>query len=191
LRFNKETIREKARALRKAAAKTAHAQTSEQLSAQFLDHVPWNKDLTVGGYWPIGDEIDSRPLLAALDRAGRICGLPVVITQTASLIFRAWRPGYPLKSSTYGIPIPAVSTEELVPTLLLVPLLAFDRSGHRLGYGGGYYDRTIRSLREQGSLLGVGLAYAAQEVPSIPREAEDEVLDWVVTEREAIRTKVR
>lgn len=153
--------------------------------------MPWKKDLIVGGYWPIGDEIDPRVLLSKLDREGCGLALPVVVTETKSLIFRTWRPGYPLESGTYGIPVPAVPTEALVPELLLVPLLAFDRSGHRLGYGGGYYDRTIRSLREQGSLAAVGLAYAAQEVPIVPREADDEALDWVVTEREAIETKVK
>jgi 5-formyltetrahydrofolate cyclo-ligase len=187
---DKETVREKAKALRKEAAETADAQTPEQLSAQFLDHVPWKKDLIVGGYWPIGDEIDPRELLVALDRAGCGLALPVVVTQTESLIFRTFRPGYPLELGAYGIPVPAVSTEALVPSLLLVPLLAFDRSGHRLGYGGGYYDRTIQSLRGQGSLVAVGLAYAAQEVPIVPREADDEALDWVITEREAIETKV-
>ena len=189
---DKETVREKAKALRKeaaGAAGAADAETGRRLAAQFLDHVPWEKGAIVGGYWPIGDEIDPRPLLEALDRAGCGLALPVVAAATERLIFRAWRPGDPLESGAYGIPVPPGSAEARVPSLLLVPLLAFDRSGHRLGYGGGYYDRTIRHLRGQGRLIGVGLAYGAQEVPAVPREGDDEALDWIVTERDAIRTK--
>ncbi|MGB1547853.1 MAG: 5-formyltetrahydrofolate cyclo-ligase, partial [Alphaproteobacteria bacterium] len=83
--------------------------------------------------------------------------------------------------------VPAGKAEAVVPQWLLVPLLAFDRFGHRLGYGGGYYDRTIRALRESGPLTAVGLAYAAQEMPAVPREGADEALDWIVTEQDAIR----
>ncbi len=186
---DKETVREKAKALRKAAAEASDAQTPKQLAARFLDGVPWEKGAIVGGYWPVGDEIDPRVLLAALDRAGCKCALPVAAATTEALIFRTWRPGYPLESGAYGIPVPAVPAAALKPSLLLVPLLAFDRSGHRLGHGGGYYDRTLRSLRGQGRLTAVGLAYATQEVPIVPRAADDEALDWVVTEREAIRTE--
>ncbi|MCE2510230.1 MAG: 5-formyltetrahydrofolate cyclo-ligase [Alphaproteobacteria bacterium] len=185
--MTKKTVREKARALRREAAAAADPQAAARLAAHFLDRVPWRKGMAVGGYWPIAEEIDPRPLLSALDRAGCACALPIVAAPGEALAFRAWRPGFPMEPGAYGIPVPAAKSPAQVPELLLVPLLAFDRFGHRLGYGGGYYDRTLQALRGQGTVLSVGLAYAAQEMPAVPRDAGDEALEWVVTEREAIR----
>ena len=143
----------------------------------------------VGGYWPVGDEMDPRPLLNALDEAGWQCALPVVEKAGAPLCFRAWRPGDALEPGAHAIPAPLATAAAVMPALLLVPLLAFDRSGHRVGYGGGYYDRSIAALRGAGALLAVGLAYAGQELAAVPIAADDAALDWVVTEREAIRIR--
>ncbi|MBN4016463.1 5-formyltetrahydrofolate cyclo-ligase [Rhodospirillaceae bacterium AH-315-P19] len=173
------------------------------MAASFLDGVPWRVvgdaggadagakivggAKAVGGYWPIGDEIDPRPLLKALDEAGWRCALPVVVKVGSPLCFRAWRPGDALEPGAHAIPAPLAAAAMVTPTLLLVPLLAFDRSGHRLGYGGGYYDRTLAALRGAGALLAVGLAYAGQELAAVPTAGDDVALDWVVTECEAIR----
>jgi len=189
---DKQTVREQARALREQLAVAAGDRAGEALVAHFLDQVPWRvceeTPMPVGGYWPIRDEIDPRPLLAALAEAGCQNALPAVVAPQAPLCFRTWLPGDALLPGPYGIPTPAETAPVVRPALLLVPLLAFDRSGHRLGYGGGYYDRTIASLRAEGELLAVGLAYAGQQLGGVPKAAADEALDWVVTERGAIRS---
>ncbi|HEX6102321.1 MAG TPA: 5-formyltetrahydrofolate cyclo-ligase [Alphaproteobacteria bacterium] len=137
------------------------------------------------GFWPFGPEIDVRPILYHLHAAGHPIALPVVIKRGLPLLFRAWTPGKALVEGSFGVPRPDKDQPELTPELLIVPLLAFDRAGYRLGYGGGFYDRTLAGLRQNGRVLAVGVAFSAQEVSSIPRDATDERLDWMVTEREA------
>ena len=128
-----------------------------------------------------------RPARAALLRAGLVLALPVVGQVNSPLVFRRWRPGVPLEQGPHGTSQPGPSAPDVQPECLLVPLLAFDRRGGRLGYGGGYYDRTLESLRLSGVCpLVVGIAYAAQEVSSVPMEPHDQPLDLVVTERELI-----
>lgn len=194
---NKKAVREKAKARRRHVAVAAGAGAATAMAACFLDCVPWRVAgkaggadagaKIVGGYWPIGDEIDPRPLLKALDEAGWQCALPVVEKVGSPLCFRAWRPGDVLEPGAHAIPAPLAAAAMVTPTLLLVPLLAFDRTGHRLGYGGGYYDRSIAALRGAGALLAVGLAYAGQELAAVPTAGDDVALGWVVTECEAIR----
>lgn len=140
----------------------------------------------IGGYWPSGSELDCRPLLRAL--VGRhVCSLPVVVAPRAPLAFRVWKPDSILVPGRFSIPVPSGSAAPVTPDVLLVPLLAFDRRGHRLGQGGGYYDRTLAALRAAAPVLAVGLAYAAQELAAVPRGAHDQPLDWIVTERSAFR----
>jgi 5-formyltetrahydrofolate cyclo-ligase len=105
------------------------------------------------------------------------------------LKFRRWYPERPLVAGKWGIATPDEGCEEIEPELVVVPLLAFDRGGNRLGYGAGYYDRTLAGLRSRrpGRVLAVGVAYAAQEVALVPVDESDERLDWIVTEKEAIR----
>ncbi len=139
----------------------------------------------VSGFWPFGTEIDLRPLLHHLHAAGHPVALPVVVRRGLPLIFRAWRPGQELIAGSFGVPRPHKDQPERTPTVLIVPLLAFDRLGYRLGYGGGFYDRTLERLRAQGPVLAVGVGFGAQEVPAVPRDATDQRLDWMVSEREA------
>lgn len=139
----------------------------------------------ISGFWPFGPEIDLRPLLHRLHAAGHPIALPVVVRRGLPLIFRAWRPGQELIAGSFGVPRPDKDQPELTPAVLIVPLLAFDRLGYRLGYGGGFYDRTLERLRAQGPVLAVGVGFAAQEVPAVPRDATDQRLDWMVSEREA------
>ena len=100
----------------------------------------------------------------------------------APLIFRAWREGQPLEPDAARISSPTAEAETLTPTLVIVPLLAFDRSGYRLGQGGGFYDRTLQALRAAGPLFTIGLAYAGQEIEQVPREIHDQALDAILTE---------
>jgi len=142
---------------------------------------------TVSGFYPFGSEIDPRPLLARLADDRWQTALPVVIGAGKPLVFRRWRKGEPLAKGVWNIPIPPPEAPAVDPDVLLVPLLAFDRKGFRLGYGGGFYDRTIRGLRQKKPIVAVGLAYAAQEVDDVLHDELDEPLDWVLTEKGAIR----
>ena len=141
----------------------------------------------VAGYLPIKGEMDVRVLLSHLHGEGFICALPVVGAPGAALVFRRWVPGAPLLKGRFGTRHPEPTEPELRPDVVLAPLLAFDARGYRLGWGGGYYDRTIEGLRGHGPLVAVGVAYAAQQVDKVPHSGRDQRLDWVVTEERAVR----
>ncbi len=136
----------------------------------------------VSGYWPMRDEIDPRPCLTALWTAGCRIALPTVPDDGQALIFREWEPDEELVPGPFGTSEPAAEAEVVYPSLLLVPLLAFDRRGRRLGYGGGYYDRTLAALREWQTVQAIGVAYAGQEIDAVPAGPHDALLNGVVTE---------
>ena len=183
---SKAALRAEMTRRRKQAATVAQA-AGAALLARFESAVTPAPGVTVSGYWPIGSEIDARPLMARLSERGHALGLPVVEAPGRPLLFRSWRPGEPLEKAGFGLSEPAADKAPVTPGLLLVPLLGFDRRGFRLGYGGGFYDRTLERLRAAApATLAVGLAFAAQEVEAVPLEPTDQRLDWIVTEREAI-----
>jgi 5-formyltetrahydrofolate cyclo-ligase len=157
------------------------------LGARLAEHVlaaiPPPAGAVAAGFWPMGQEIDIRPLLLALAARGHPIALPVTPKRGLPLEFRRWRPGEPLGRGPLGTRQPE-SGETLRPDWLLVPLLAFDRAGRRLGYGGGYYDRTLPALP---GATAIGCAHAAQEMPEVPAGPEDWVLDAVATEAGVIR----
>lgn len=170
------------------AKAAAGAGVGELLAEHFLAVIPLAAGVVVSGYWPVRDEIDPRPLMRRLIERGHACLLPVVAARDAPLTFRVWSPGMVLEPNAFGIPEPPEDAAEASPEVLLVPLLAYDGAGYRLGYGGGYYDRTIARLRRRRrETLAVGLAFEAQEVEALPRTAKDQRLDWVVTEGKARR----
>jgi 5-formyltetrahydrofolate cyclo-ligase len=140
----------------------------------------------VSGFSPLKSEISPLPLLRRLADAGANLALPVVIGRGQPLVMRAWSFGAPLVSGVWGIREPPADAPELNPDILIVPLLAFDRRGHRIGYGAGYFDMTITALRARQAVVAVGLAYAAQEVDAVPFTPRDARLDLVLTEREVI-----
>jgi len=146
-------------------------------------------DSVVAGYWPMAGEMDVRPALVLLDRVGCLTALPEVVEKGRPLRFRAWVPGEDLVEGPHGTAHPLVTAPPMRPDVVLVPLLSFDRAGYRLGWGGGYYDRTLEALRKSGNVVAVGAAYSAQEVDQVPKDAFDQVLDWVITEKEAIKIK--
>jgi 5-formyltetrahydrofolate cyclo-ligase len=159
---------------------------AQALKLKFLETVSPPEGAAVSGFWPMGSEIDLRPLLEVLSRRGHPIGLPLVVAKQTPLLFRAWKPGDILKPGGFNTEVPAEDKPEVVPDILLVPLLAFDREGYRLGYGGGFYDRTLEKLRASGPRLAIGVAFAAQEVEAVPRGDHDQPLDMLLTEEEVI-----
>jgi 5-formyltetrahydrofolate cyclo-ligase len=141
--------------------------------------LPIGKGAVVSFYWPMGDEADPRALAARLAARGHALALPVVVKKNSPLVFRRWREGDALVVHGFGMHEPASDAPVTRPDVLLVPLLAFDARGHRLGYGGGFYDRTLASFETK---LAIGVAYAGQEVDALPALPHDHPLDMVVTE---------
>lgn len=175
----KKALRKQMLALRRRVSAT-HGATAAETLARMLS---FPAGIVVGAYWPLGDEIDPRPLMAALERAGCRLALPVVVAKAAPLEFRAFRMGDTLEPGMHGTVQPEMVQPVLFPEILLVPLLAFDRGCFRLGYGGGYYDRTLEKLRQKVQVKSIGIGFAAQEVPAVPRDGHDQRLDSVATEQ--------
>lgn len=136
----------------------------------------------VSAYWPMRSEADPRPVLEALHERGLPLCLPAIVAKR--MIFRRWAPYEPIVPGGFGTLVPDPAQPEFVPAILIVPLAAFDRRGYRIGYGKGYYDA---KLSEIGPVTSIGIAYAAQEIDTVPDEPHDRRLDWIVTERETIR----
>ncbi len=181
----KARLRREAFARRKAA-KAGSPGAPAAAAARFLAEGWAEAARVVSGYRPIRTELDPTPLMDALAARGlRLC-VPVIEGAGQPLAFRAWAPGCAMVAGPFGAEVPAEG-DWLEPDLLIAPLVAFDRRGGRLGYGGGFYDRTLARLRPRRPTLAIGYAYAAQEVESVPREATDMALDAVVTEAEVVR----
>jgi len=139
----------------------------------------------VASYWPMEHEFDTHPIMEHLLAHDVVCALPCVKTDSRVLKFAKWDDKTEMVSGAFDILEPAVK-DYVAPDIVLVPLLAFDRKGHRLGYGGGYYDATLAALRAEREIVAVGLAYAQQAcLFNLPAEAHDEPLDWVITPRRA------
>jgi 5-formyltetrahydrofolate cyclo-ligase len=139
----------------------------------------------VSGYSPIRSEIDPVPLMRALAAKGVRLALPAVLARGKTLAFRKWSPDDRLMMGPLGILEPSPAAAEIVPDIMLVPLAAFDRSGHRIGYGAGHYDYTLAHLRKAKAIIAIGIAFAAQEIEAIPALSHDVPLDFVLTETKA------
>jgi len=182
----KDALRKHAKAERKAAA-SAVSRAGEALAATFFDEGPkLPPGAVVAGYWPVNHEMDSRPLMGALAERAHVLALPVVETKNRPLTFRRWRAGDALAAGVFGVPEPGPAAPALMPQVVLVPLLAFDAHGFRLGYGGGYYDRTLSELRGAAGVVAIGLAFERQGVERLIVEPHDVPLDWIVTEKRAL-----
>ena len=174
LAAQKAEARRAAYAARKAAFQAGQGQAAELL-ADFLSD---QKGRVLAGYMPMRTEIDPLPAMAA--HQGPVC-VPVIPGPDMPLRFREWTPGCAMVPGDFGALIPAEGAW-LEPEVLIVPLLSFDRRGFRLGYGGGFYDRTLERLRARGTTLALGFAFAAQEVAEVPIEPTDQPLDAILTE---------
>lgn len=181
----KKILRLQAEAERRAASR-ARPDAGEHAARNFFASVPIRNGATVSLFASFRDEIDTWPLVEALIERGHRIALPVTGKKGEPLSFREYKIGDELTPDNFGVPTPAPTAAELTPEIVVAPLLAFTRQGDRLGYGAGFYDRTLARLRRDGEVLAVGYAFGAQEVDRLPTEDHDERLDWIVTEREAI-----
>jgi len=181
----KPALRREALASRLRVAEAAGPKAALTIARRCLGDFVFMKGAIIAGYAAVRGEADPFPLMAALANQGHPLCLPRV--EAKALVFRAWKPGEPLVVGTFDIPEPDAKAKERRPDLLLVPLLAFDRDGYRLGYGAGYYDRYLREHRAKRTIRAVGIAYAGQRLDELPRDEWDERLDAVVTQDGVIR----
>lgn len=181
----KDNLRTAALARREALNDLAREAAAQRFAA-FADIFDVTSGSVVAGYMPMRSEADPLPLMRALAARGAQLALPAVTARDTPLVFRAWREGDALIAGPFGTRHPAEAVPLLVPDIVLVPLAAFDRRGHRIGYGGGYYDRTLAALRAQKPVVAAGVAFAVQEVETVPASHHDAVLDVVLTDLECI-----
>ncbi|MBF9234814.1 5-formyltetrahydrofolate cyclo-ligase [Microvirga alba] len=183
----KNRLRREAFARRDALDEAFRHQASQRIAELALGFHNLENVTPVGGYWPIRSEVDPRPLMEALVSRGQNVALSQVIHP--HMTFRLWQPGDVLVPGGFGVQEPGPDAPEAVPVALLVPLLAFDRRGGRIGYGKGHFDRAIAALEQRHRILTIGLAYAVQEIDQVPVEPHDRPLDAVITEAELVRTE--
>jgi 5-formyltetrahydrofolate cyclo-ligase len=181
----KAELRRAAVALRDALPPAARMAAAQAIAERGLP-VEIEPGVIVSGFSPLKSEISPLPLLRRLADAGARLALPVVVGRGQPLIMRAWSFGAPLASGVWGIREPPADAPEVRPDILIVPLLAFDRSGHRVGYGAGYYDMTLSRLRAMKPIVAIGIAFAAQEIAAVPATPRDARLDLVLTEHGCI-----
>jgi len=181
----KSIIRKDALMRRDAIPAAERAQAAEAIAARAFP-LAVDRGAIVSGFMPLKTEISPLPLMRKLSGAGALLALPAIAGRGNPLIMRAFAFGDELASGQWGIREPKPEAGEVAPDIMLVPLLAFDRIGHRIGYGAGYYDMTIAKLRAAKPVIAVGIAFAAQEVEQVPVTQRDARLDLVLTERDVI-----
>ena len=181
----KAELRAAALAKREALPPQQRADAANVIAARDFP-VPVAPGAIVSGFSPMKSEINPIPLMRKLFDAGAQLALPVIAGRGKPLIMRAWKFGDPFKAGQWGIREPVAEAAEVYPDILIVPLAAFDRHGHRIGFGAGYYDMTIAALRAKKKVTAVGIAFAVQEIERVPTTDRDARLDFMLTEREVI-----
>lgn len=152
------------------------------LVGHLIGHLEGKMPQSISAYWPISTEIDSRPTMERLQSLGNAILLPRIAGKNTDLEFFQWNRGDALVDGPFGTREPIAGARKIRPTILLVPLLAYDDLGGRLGYGGGFYDRTLSTLRGKGETCAIGMAYSGQRVDHVPMDLHDEYLDFIATE---------
>jgi 5-formyltetrahydrofolate cyclo-ligase len=182
----KRTLRSAMLAWRAALGEEERRAAAQGLLESFRRERPFETPAVVSGFWPMAEELDIRPLMIELFNQGCQLCLPVVVAKRQPLAFRAWRPGDALEQGVFGTLHPSPKRETIEPDALIVPLLACDNDGYRLGYGGGFYDRTLRGLRQRKRVVAMGVAFDAQLLSEqVPHGPDDERLDWLLTDKRA------
>jgi 5-formyltetrahydrofolate cyclo-ligase len=182
----KEEVRREALA-RRAPLASSVPELSRRLAQVFVDHIPIPAGAVVSAYFAIGDEADPAPLLELLRARGRKIALPRVVGRGKPLDFHLVEAGAELVRGGFGLSEPHRDWPKVEPDVLAVPLLAFDASGYRIGYGAGFYDRTLQKLRASKNIVAAGYAFSVQEFPDLPHDENDQRLDWMATEKGARR----
>jgi 5-formyltetrahydrofolate cyclo-ligase len=183
----KKAARISAASVRNAAHDVLKDSAPLALAARGLPVLRNSRNQIVSVFHPYLSEISTLPLLAKLVGEGWTTALPIVVGKELPLIFRRWVPGDAMISGLWDIQIPAETAPEVEPDVLLVPMLAFDHKGYRLGYGGGFYDRTLAKLRAFKKITAIGVAYAGQEMDAVPHDTHDQPLDWIMTEKKTFK----
>ena len=179
---SKQELRAAALAKRDALSDKQRAKSAQALAKRGLPF-EITRGIVVSGYAPIRSEIDPAPLMQKITSLGARLALPVINARGKSLTFRAWSPSDRLMLGPLGIPEPSPAAAEMIPDVMLIPLAAFDRQGHRIGYGAGHYDYTLAHLRKVKAIAAVGIAFAVQEIKAVPALPHDVALDYVLTEK--------
>lgn len=189
-----QELREAKKQLRLAGKKTrarvvlkSGAEVAQRLAEHGLSFCQPAPGSVVSGFAPFGEELDATPLMLRLMDEGCTLALPVMVGKAKPLIFRAWKPGDDMKEAMWGIMEPRDDAPVAIPDVVLVPLLAFDTRGYRVGYGGGFYDRTLAELKAKKSVVTVGLALDEMKVDAVPHDNYDQRVDWVLTPSGPIR----
>ena len=180
---DKTALRVRMRGVRRRLAEAIP--DAAERAARWLPLSRFGRFSIVAGYWAQGSEMNPRPVLDAilgLEPGKMRAALPVAVDRGSALSFRLWRPDERLVPDAFGIPAPPPIAEEVLPNLVLAPLLAFDRQGGRLGQGAGHYDRTLKNLKAQRAVFVLGLAFSGQEIDAVPTDAHDQRLDAILTE---------
>lgn len=188
MKQKKDELRQRMKALRQDVL--GDKQTAgEEAAALFLDAFHLQPKTVVSAYWSMDTELPTLPLMQALHEQECVCCLPITQPNRGPLSFAEWHPGSKMEPGYHSIPIPAEGAL-VEPDILVIPLLAFTRDGHRLGFGKGHYDYTLEALRKKKDVFAVGYAYAQQEVDRLPQDQYDQPLDCIVTDQEVIRINV-
>lgn len=182
--MNKDLLRAELLEARAAIVPADHRQRSQKIAESFLQSIPYKDHSCIGLYDAIRHEVAVGPLLVELSDKGHATALPSIETKNTPLIYKCYELGDPLDDGPFGTKQPRGPVAE--PTLLVLPMVGFTREGYRLGYGGGYYDRTLEKLRGEMAVVAVGLAFHEQERQDMVVDAHDERLDFIVTDREVL-----
>lgn len=180
----KQALRQEMLARREAIPAATRLEAAQAIANHFADHPYLTYAGSFAGYYAMRGEVDVLPVFNRMARFHKRTALPAIHAPEQPLIFREWQPGVRLEAAAFGTKQPAADQPEFIPEVVLVPLLAFDAVGHRIGYGSGYYDRTIQALRaaQASPPWFIGTAFALQEVPHISAEESDQPLDGILTE---------
>ncbi len=177
---SKAALRIAALSRRNGLSSEARGVFSHRIAENVMPFLTGNGFRSVSAYWPIRSETDPLPILEMLAERGIVLALPRL--KAGAITFRAWRPGEPLETGEFGLSEPPAASPIIFPDIVLAPLVAFDQSGGRIGYGKGYYDAALTTLCQERPVIAIGLAFSVQETGQVPMEAHDRRLDGVATE---------
>lgn len=186
-KMTKKEYRVDARATRRSFHQKNGNAFSKKIKEHFFASQHFMPQTVFAVYYPIGSEVNSRPLIDTLNDMGHITALPVIKDRQSALEFRVYRSEQKLNKGAFGVPEPSPNMPTVIPDFLIIPMLAFNKQGYRLGYGTGFYDRTLTEMRRAKPIKAIGVAYSVQQIDDMPVESHDEKMDWIITEKEALK----